>query len=78
MGADIQTDGRVAAVTGVDGLHGATVEGTDLRCGAALVAAAIGAEGTSRVYGLHHIRRGYADLDGDLRRLGGEIWLVGE
>lgn len=76
MGADIQTDGRVAVVTGVCGLHGATVEGTDLRCGAGLVTAAMGAEGTSRVYGLSHIRRGYANLDGDLRQLGGDIRLV--
>ncbi len=76
MGADIQTDGRVAVVTGVDGLSGATLRGTDLRCGAGLVTAAIGAEGASRVYGLSYIRRGYQSLDGDLRRLGGDIQLV--
>ncbi len=78
MGADIQLDGRVAVVTGVDGLCGATLHGTDLRCGAALVTAAMGAEGKSRVYGLSHIHRGYVSLDGDLRRLGGDIQLIEE
>ncbi len=76
MGADIQTDGRVAVVTGTRELHGATVTGTDLRCGAGLVTAALGAEGVSRVYGLSHIRRGYQSLDGDLRKLGGEIEMI--
>ncbi len=76
MGADIQMDGRVAVVNGVNGLSGATVRGTDLRCGAGLVTAAMGAEGTSRVYGLSHIRRGYESLDGALRKLGGDIQLV--
>ncbi len=73
MGADIQMDGRVAVVTGVGGLHGATLRGTDLRCGAGLVTAAMGAEGVSRVYGLSHIHRGYEGLDRDLRLLGGQI-----
>lgn len=74
MGADIQVDGRVAVVTG-HRLHGAQVRGTDLRGAAALVVAALGARGTSRVSGLRHIWRGYQSLDRDLRGLGAEIQL---
>ena len=48
MGADIRVDGRVAVVRGRGGLHGASVRSTDLRGGAALVIAALGARGTSQ------------------------------
>ena len=72
MGADIQVDGRVAVVTGRP-LRGASVRGGDLRGSAALVVAALGARGISRVSVGRHIRRGYADLAGDLRRLGAQI-----
>ena len=71
MGADIRTEGRVAVVCGVEKLHAAALEAHDLRGGAALAAAALGAEGESVISGLHHIRRGYADLAGDLTALGG-------
>lgn len=73
MGADIQVAGRVAMVSGVGGLHGANLRSTDLRGGAALVVAALGAEGVSRVTELRHIRRGYADFEQNLRVLGAEI-----
>ena len=46
---------------------------SDLRGGAALVVAALGAEGITTVTGLHHIDRGYADLAGDLAALGAQI-----
>lgn len=72
MGADIQVDGRVAVVTGRR-LHGAQVRGTDLRGSAAMVVAALGAEGESRVSGVHHILRGYENLDGNLRALGSAV-----
>ena len=72
MGADIQLAGRVAVVTG-SRLHGADVRSTDLRGGAALVVAALGAEGVSRVSGLNHIRRGYQGLDDGLAALGADI-----
>lgn len=72
MGADIQVDGRVAVVTGRR-LHGAEVRGTDLRGSAAMVVAALGAEGESRVSGVHHILRGYDNFDGKLRTLGGAV-----
>ena len=73
MGADIRVQDRVAVVTGVERLRGAGVEAHDLRGGGALCVAALGAEGISRVTGLHHIRRGYASLAGDLRALGADI-----
>ena len=73
MGADIRTDGRVAVVYGVPRLYGAKVRSTDLRGGAALAVAALGAEGESTLTGLGHIDRGYADLAGDLAALGAKI-----
>ena len=75
MGADIQVAGRVAVVNGRR-LHGARVRGCDLRGGAALVVAALGAEGTSRISGLKYIRRGYDALDTALRALGAEITTI--
>ena len=70
MGASIRTEGPVAILTGVERLHGARVMAHDLRGGAALVVAALGAEGESVVEGLHHIDRGYYELDASLRSLG--------
>ncbi len=73
MGADIEVRGRNAFVRGVSGLHGASVTAGDLRGGAALVLAALGAEGVSEVSDLSHIDRGYTDLEGKLKSLGAEI-----
>ena len=73
MGADIQLAGRAAMVSGVGRLHGAAVRSTDLRGGAALVVAGLGAEGTTQVSELRHIRRGYQDLDRNFRALGADI-----
>ena len=73
MGADITTEGRVALVRGVEQLHGARVEASDLRGGGALAAAALGAEGTSVLSGLHHIDRGYEGLEEMLRALGADV-----
>lgn len=75
MGADIRVEGRVAVVCGVPALHGAAVSAPDLRGGAALVVAALGAEGETTVSGLRHIERGYQDLAGDLRALGADVTL---
>lgn len=75
MGAKIDVKGNCAEVHGVPALHGAVLEATDLRCGAALTAAALQAEGESRLYGVSHIRRGYEDFEGSLRSLGAEIEL---
>ena len=73
MGADIRVDGRVAVVKGRGRLHGASVRGTDLRGTAALVIAALSAQGVSQVHDLRYIRRGYDGLERDLAALGAEI-----
>ena len=65
--------GKVAVVTGVGRLHGAAVRSADLRGGAALVVAGLGADGVTTVSGLEHIRRGYDGLDRGLRALGADI-----
>lgn len=75
MGADIRVWGRSAVVTGHP-LHGQRVRSTDLRGGAALVVAALGARGTTQVTELSHIRRGYENLEGILRELGADIRLI--
>ena len=76
MGADIRLEGRVAMVCGVEKLHGAVVHATDLRGGAALIIAALQAEGETRIEEIHHILRGYEDIAGDLRALGADIALM--
>ena len=73
MGADITVRGRTAVIRGVDKLHGARVTAGDLRGGAALVLAALKAEGQSTVIDLSHIDRGYADFDYKLKKLGAII-----
>ncbi|MGF1536490.1 MAG: UDP-N-acetylglucosamine 1-carboxyvinyltransferase [Elainellaceae cyanobacterium] len=73
MGADIRVKGNIAVVCGVPLLSGAQVMATDLRASAALVLAGLAAEGTTLVQGLHHLDRGYEDLEGKLRRLGAHI-----
>ena len=73
MGADITIRDRSALIRGVEKLHGASVTAGDLRGGAALVLAALKAEGQSSVLDLSHIDRGYADFEGKLRDLGARI-----
>ena len=72
MGADIRISGRTALVTGKQ-LHGAQVRSTDLRGGAALVVAALAAQGESRVEDLTHIDRGYEHFAEKLTGLGAKI-----
>lgn len=78
MGANITIDTRKAIVDGVEKLRGAEVKATDLRAGAALVCAALVAEGKTIVEHLHHIDRGYDDLVGKLQGLGADIVRVKE
>ena len=73
MGADIKTEGRVAIVSGVKKLYGAPITATDLRGGAALIVAALGAEGKTELTGLGHIDRGYDDITGVLKSLGARV-----
>ena len=78
MGADIRVKGNIAIVQGVSMLSGAPVMATDLRASAALVVAALAANGMTTIQGLHHLDRGYDNLEGKLRQLGAEIRRVGE
>ena len=73
MGADIRVSGRTAVVSGVKRLHGAHVTARDLRGGAALVIAALAAEGETKVENVTLIDRGYAKLENTLRGLGAKI-----
>ena len=73
MGADIKAEGRVAVVRGVPCLHCAQVRCTDLRGGAALVVAALGARGKTVVEDIRHLLRGYEHLDRTINSLGGCI-----
>ncbi len=73
MGADITVRGRNALIRGVGRLHGASVAAGDLRGGAALVIAALRAEGKSSVSDLFHIDRGYSGFENKLAALGARI-----
>ena len=70
MGANIKAEDRVAVVSGVERLSGASVSATDLRGGAALVIAALGADGRSEISNIHYIDRGYENIEGKLKKLG--------
>ena len=73
MGRRCQSGGQVAAVEGVDRLTGASVMAGDLRGGAALVVAALGADGVTEAHGLRHIDRGYEDMRQVLSSMGASI-----
>jgi len=73
MGGTIVTSGRAAAVVGVEKLMGAEVEAADLRGGAALLVAAMSAEGRSRVAGTKYIDRGYQCPETVFAALGAQI-----
>lgn len=73
MGAVIATSGNRATIAGVEKLHGADVRATDLRAGAALVMAGLVAKGTTRVFDIYHIDRGYSNLVEKLTGLGADI-----
>lgn len=73
MGAVIATSGNRATIAGVEKLHGADVRATDLRAGAALVMAGLVAKGTTRVFDIYHIDRGYSNLVEKLSGLGADI-----
>ncbi|MDB5085069.1 MAG: UDP-N-acetylglucosamine 1-carboxyvinyltransferase [Bacilli bacterium] len=73
MGAKIKLDHRTAFVEGVEELSGAVVEATDLRAGAALVIAGLAATGTTCVDNIHHIDRGYEQIENLLASLGASV-----
>lgn len=76
MGANIQVDGRVAVVEGVDQLTGAPVKATDLRAGAALLIGGLMADGTTEIEDIYHIERGYENVVEKLQSLGANIQKV--
>ena len=73
MGARITVNGRTSAVAGVERLYGAEIQATDLRAGAAMIVAALMAEGTSIIRNVHFIDRGYESLTDKLTALGAKI-----
>ena len=76
LGARIHVDGKIAIVEGVERLMGAPVESPDLRAGAALVVAALAAEGETEIGQVQYIERGYEDIVGKLRALGADIRII--
>ncbi len=73
MGADIKVESNTAIVNGVTKYTGARINAPDLRAGAALVMAALAAEGFSTVEEIHYIERGYEDFHLKLQSLGAQI-----
>ena len=73
MGGQVQVDGRVAVIEGVEYLTGAPVQACDLRAGAALVIAGLAARGVTELSQVQFIERGYEDLVGKLRSVGADI-----
>jgi UDP-N-acetylglucosamine 1-carboxyvinyltransferase len=73
MGADIRTEGHHAVIRGVDRLEGAPVRALDLRAGAALILAALAADGVTEIADVGHVDRGYEDIDAKLTSLGAEV-----
>lgn len=78
MGANIIVNGRTATVIGVDKLYGTDIYASDLRAGAAMIVAALMAEGTARVRNIYYIDRGYEKLEHKLRALGADIKRIEE
>lgn len=78
MGAKITAQGKSAIFEGVDELFGAPVYSTDLRAGAALIVAAVSANGTTEIYNLEHIDRGYENIEEKFRKIGANIQRIKE
>ncbi len=76
MGANIKVEGNSAIIKGVKRYTGAHLEASDLRAGAALVIAALAADGVSFIDDIKYIKRGYEDFDDKVRNLGGIMQLV--
>lgn len=78
MGAKIKIEGRTAIVQGVKTLTGAEVKATDLRAGAAMILAALAAQGETEISNIYHIDRGYENLIEKLKGIGANIKRVEE
>ena len=73
LGANIQIDGKISVIEGVERLSGATVMATDLRASASLVIAGLVAEGETVVDRIYHLDRGYDQMEAKLRGIGADI-----
>jgi UDP-N-acetylglucosamine 1-carboxyvinyltransferase len=73
MGADIRTEGHHAVIRGVETLSAAPVRALDIRAGAAMVIAALAADGTTEISHVYHLDRGYENLEDRLVGLGAEM-----
>ena len=73
LGADIEIKEKTAIINGVEKLSGAEVKATDLRASAAMVIAGLIAEGTTRIYDIYHLDRGYENIDYKLSKLGAKV-----
>ena len=73
MGAQLQVDGNLAIIEGVERLTGAQLEACDLRAGAAMLIAALAAHGISEITNVQYIERGYEDVIGKIQAVGGRI-----
>jgi UDP-N-acetylglucosamine 1-carboxyvinyltransferase len=76
LGANIYVEGRSAMVAGPSRLQGATVQVPDIRSGAALVVAALCAEGTTVLENVYHLDRGYQDIVAKLQGMGAQVTRV--
>jgi UDP-N-acetylglucosamine 1-carboxyvinyltransferase len=73
MGANISVDGKVAVIEGIETFHAAPVKATDLRAGAAMIIAALTADGISEIEDIYHIERGYENIVQKFNLLGADI-----
>src|SRR5438105_11204227 len=78
VGADIRTEGHHAVIRGADGLSAAPVRALDIRAGAAVVIAALVADGTTQISNIYHLDRGYEELEAKLAGLGAQVRRVKE
>lgn len=73
MGADIQVDGKMAVITGVESLKPSPVRAVDLRAGAAMIIAGLSANGITEIEEIDHIDRGYENVVEKFSALGADI-----
>ena len=73
LGANIRVDGRTATVVGVTNMTGAPVKATDLRAAVAMIMAGLAAEGETVISDLHHLDRGYENIEYRLRQIGAQV-----
>ena len=76
MGANINVEGKLAIVNGVEKLMGTTVRAIDLRAGAAMLIAGLMADGVTEVCDIHHIDRGYENFEEKFIKLGADMQRV--